>query len=105
MDERELRDTLGINIKRYRARYRWSQEDLAEKLDISTNFLSSIEIGKKWVSPQTLVKLANALHIDAYELLKPEESAPPDAAKHTDEIFMTIKEAIDEIHLAFRRQV
>jgi transcriptional regulator with XRE-family HTH domain len=102
MDERELRDTLGTNIKRYRTRYRWSQEELAEKLNISTNFLCSIEIGKKWLSPLTLVKLANTLHIDAYELFKPEGMTLPDAAKYTDDIFMTIKESIDEIHRTFR---
>ncbi|MCL2804381.1 MAG: helix-turn-helix domain-containing protein [Treponema sp.] len=45
---------------------------LAEKLEISTNFLSDIERCKAWVSPDTLVKLAAALNIEPYELLKPD---------------------------------
>jgi hypothetical protein len=31
----------------------------------------SIETGKKWASPNTMVKLADVFNIDAYELLKP----------------------------------
>jgi transcriptional regulator with XRE-family HTH domain len=46
---------------------------LAEKLEISTNFLADIETGKSWVSSLTLVKLANVLAIEVYELFKPEQ--------------------------------
>jgi transcriptional regulator with XRE-family HTH domain len=73
MKEKELRGILSANIKRYRGRREWSQAKLAEKLEISTNFLSEIETGKGWVSPATLVKLANTLDIEVYELFKVEE--------------------------------
>jgi len=52
----------------------WSQEKLAEKMEISTNYLSEIETGRGWVSPISLVKLANALEIETYELFKPQEA-------------------------------
>ncbi|GHV84341.1 hypothetical protein AGMMS50212_16810 [Spirochaetia bacterium] len=58
MDENELRKILSANIKHYRGLRDWSQVKLAEKLDISTNFLADIETGKSWVSSLTLVKLA-----------------------------------------------
>jgi transcriptional regulator with XRE-family HTH domain len=74
MDEQELRRLLSANIKRFRNRRGWSQARLAEKLDISTNFLSDIETQKGWVSPLTLVKLATALDIEVYELFKPENA-------------------------------
>jgi transcriptional regulator with XRE-family HTH domain len=70
MDEQELRGILSSNIKRCRMQNKLSQTALAEKLDISTNFLSDIERCKAWVSPLTLVKLASALDIEPYELLK-----------------------------------
>jgi transcriptional regulator with XRE-family HTH domain len=60
MDEQELRSILSNNIKRCRTRDNLSQTTLAEKLDISTNFLSDIERCKAWISPFTLVKLAAA---------------------------------------------
>jgi transcriptional regulator with XRE-family HTH domain len=71
MEEKELRAVFAENIKKYRNRRGWNQLYLAEKLDISANFLSEIETGKGWVSPLTLVKLANTLEIEVYELFKP----------------------------------
>jgi transcriptional regulator with XRE-family HTH domain len=68
MQEQELRALFSSNIKKFRNRRGWSQLNLAEKLDISANFLSEIETGKGWVSPLTLVKIANALEIEVSEL-------------------------------------
>jgi transcriptional regulator with XRE-family HTH domain len=70
-EEQALRDTLSGNIKKYRKRRNWSQFKLAEKIDISTNFMADIEAGNTWVSTKTLVKLAKAFEIEVYELLKP----------------------------------
>ena len=70
MKEQELRGILSNNIKRRRLRCNLSQAALAEKLKISTNFLSDVERCKAWVSPNTLVKLAAALNIEPYELFK-----------------------------------
>lgn len=71
MEEKELRTVFAGNIKKFRNRRGWNQLLLAEKLDISSNFLSEIENGKGWVSPLTLVKLANALEIEVFELFMP----------------------------------
>jgi transcriptional regulator with XRE-family HTH domain len=70
MEEQELRGILSSNIKRCRLRDNLSQTALAEKLGISTNFLSDIERCKAWVSPLTLVRLAAALKIEPHELFK-----------------------------------
>jgi transcriptional regulator with XRE-family HTH domain len=70
VEERELRGILGSNIKRCRLKSNLSQLALAEKLDISTNFLSDIERCKAWISPNTLVKLASVLDVEPYELFK-----------------------------------
>jgi len=71
MEERELRSVLAENIRKYRNRRGWSQLLLSEKIDISANYLSSVETGKGWVSPLTLVKLAKTLEIEVFELFKP----------------------------------
>ena len=75
MDEAGLRGILSRNIKRYRQRKGWSQAVLAEKMGISTNYLSDIETKRGWVSPFSLVKLANALEIEVFELFMPQETA------------------------------
>jgi transcriptional regulator with XRE-family HTH domain len=102
--EKDIRLTLGLNIKRYRMINRLSQEELAERIDISANFLSSIEIGKKWVSPHTLAKLSNALNIASFELFKPHGAIDSDIRRYTDEIFQTIRDSIDTIYNIFRSQ-
>jgi transcriptional regulator with XRE-family HTH domain len=58
-----------------------SQEKLAEKMKISTNYLSDIETGKGWVSPFSLIKMANALEIEVFELFKPHKTVSESAAE------------------------
>jgi len=78
MDEEDLRGVLSQNIKRFRQRKGWSQAKLAEKMDISTNYLSDIETKRGWVSPFSLIKLANALEVEVFELFKPQETTSLD---------------------------
>jgi transcriptional regulator with XRE-family HTH domain len=67
MDEKDVRTLLSSNVKRLRQFREWSQARLAEKIDVSVNFLADIETGKSWVSSLTL---ANAFEIEVYELFK-----------------------------------
>lgn len=55
--------TIGKNIKAERNKQNITQEQLAEKTGITTNFLACIEIGIKRGSFETYVNIANALHI------------------------------------------
>jgi len=71
--DKKLREILGNNIRKYRKIKGFSQGDLAEILDISPNFISDMETGKRWLSSDTLVNLAESLGVEAHELLKPEE--------------------------------
>jgi transcriptional regulator with XRE-family HTH domain len=80
MAAEDLRRVLSVNLKRFRKRYALAQAELAEKADISTNFLSDIETCKKWPFPETLVNLSKALHIEVYELFLPKENLPKDTA-------------------------
>jgi transcriptional regulator with XRE-family HTH domain len=86
MEEKELRAVLAENIKKFRNRRGWSQLLLSEKLDISANYLSSVETGKGWVSPLTLVKLANIFEIEVFELFKPLNTTITAQTELTDEI-------------------
>jgi len=74
MEEKELRVVFAENIKKFRNKRGWNQLLLAEKLGISSNFLSEIETGKGWVSPLTLVKLANVLEINVFDLFIPQNT-------------------------------
>jgi transcriptional regulator with XRE-family HTH domain len=71
MTESDLRAIFGENLKKYRISKGLSQAKLAEILDISPNFISEIETGKRWVSSDTLVNFAEVLSVEVYEFLKP----------------------------------
>jgi len=77
MTEQKLRSILSANLKRYRNYRKFTQEELSEKLGISIPFLSDIENSRKWISPATLVKLADALGVQPHELFLPEQPLTP----------------------------
>jgi transcriptional regulator with XRE-family HTH domain len=98
MTESDLRVILGANLKRYRCFRGLSQAKLAEMVDISSNFISDIETGKRWLSSETLVKLAEALHIEVFEFLKPTEALTGDTVAlltdYTKEASSTLTRAV-----------
>ena len=71
MDGTSIRQTLAQNIKRFRETRNMSQADLAFDAGISIPFLSDIERGNKWPSPETIAKIARALKIESYQLFSP----------------------------------
>ena len=60
---------IGQRIRKFRKAYRLSQEQLAEKVGISTTHMSHIETGNTKLSLPLFVKLANVLSIQTDELL------------------------------------
>jgi transcriptional regulator with XRE-family HTH domain len=109
MTERDLRAILSQNIKNFRHHRKLSQADFAEKIDISIPFLSDIENGKKWISPVTLAKMADALNIDAYELLKPDKIIPDNTdillEKYTAEIYKAFGDTLGDIREKYIHQI
>jgi transcriptional regulator with XRE-family HTH domain len=101
MTERELLKIFSSNIRLYRARFRWSQAELADKVNISINFLSDIETGKKWASPITMVKFANIFNVKAYELLKPIDLLPDNYSNVIEKFAEDIHVAVEQIRLSF----
>ena len=98
MSERELLKILSSNIKLYRGRSKWTQAELAEKINISINFLSDMETGKKWASPTTLVKLAAVFNIKVYELLMPADILPDNVKNFMEKYTEDIYSAITGVH-------
>ena len=68
--KRNLRDILKTNIKYYRIKAYLTQEDLAEKANVTSKYISDLERGIFNVSLEKLEQIANALNIEAYLLLK-----------------------------------
>jgi len=108
MTESDLRAILGRNVKKYRTFKGFSQATLAEILDISPNFISDIENGKRWLSSDTLVNLAEALGIEVYEFLLPQQTQTDDITAfiqtYTEKAAAVASEAVVHSLDALRRQ-
>ncbi len=59
MDEKELLKNFGFNLKIERLRQKISQEQLAEKLNVSSVYISNIESGKHNISLVNALKFCN----------------------------------------------
>ena len=100
MKESEVRQILSFNIKQFRKRKGLSQAKLAERMKISTNYLSDIETCRGWVSPLSLAKLAGALDIEVFELFSPPKNKPADISavmnRCLDDISASIKHSFEK---------
>jgi transcriptional regulator with XRE-family HTH domain len=64
---KNIRTLFSKNLKRLRALANLSQINLAAEADLTHNFINDIESGKKWVSAETIEKLAIALKAEPYQ--------------------------------------
>ena len=55
-------DTIGRNIRKFRLAKKLRQEDLAEKTDLTTNYIGMVERGEKL---ETFIKIVNALGVSS----------------------------------------
>lgn len=69
MNKDEIMTLVGNNIRKYRIEHKLTQEQLAEKIGISTSFCANLERGKKSMSIATLRDIAMALEISVDYLL------------------------------------
>ena len=69
-----VRAILADNLRRLRAERGISQEALADLAGIDRTYISSIERRVYAVSIDKLASIAQALQVDPFELLKPDQS-------------------------------
>jgi len=101
MQEKELKEKVGKNIKFFRFRKQLSQADLAEKAKISITSLSDIERGNNFPQAKTLCNLAQVLDVEIWSLFRGEdistdqntvlEHFSEDFSKHIDMAIETVR--------------
>ena len=64
-----LLKTLAARMRERRRSLGITQEQLADKADLSPNYVGKMELGERVPSFRTLVRLAEALEVEVYELL------------------------------------
>ena len=92
-----IREILADNLRENRRKCGLSQAKLAEKAEVSTQYIAMIELSRQFPTPEMLERIAGALGIKAYELFAVPPS-PKDAMErlHKD-IIKEIREVIVEV--------
>lgn len=65
-----LSDAIAANVRAERARHRWTQTELAQRLGWATSTLGDLESGKRRVSADDLPTLCEVFEIDLIELVR-----------------------------------
>ncbi len=69
MGDEKLLQEIGQRINARRRELHYTQEYLAEKMDVSIQMISNLELGKKAIRPENLVKVCAVLDISADYIL------------------------------------
>ena len=102
MEESEVRHLLSENIKRLRKQRGLSQLKLANELGMAITFINDIENCKKWVSPETLAKLAGFFGVPVAELFStPAAPRPLDSQLFAQALTSELHRAICAVEQRF----
>jgi len=74
MGTEEILQGIGARIMLRRKQLHMTQEELADRMDVSTQMISYAEQGRKAIRPENLIKLCAALDISADYILTGEAS-------------------------------
>ncbi|MCK6586558.1 MAG: helix-turn-helix transcriptional regulator [Polyangiaceae bacterium] len=97
---------LGQEIRRRREALNWTLSDLAERADLTPNYIGSIENGFRDPSVSTLIALGRAFEIEPGELVGQLPNISPEAqeiARLADEVSPEIRHSVHAILLGCAR--
>jgi len=92
----KIREILADNIKEYRRKIGITQSELAERSNISTNFMGMVEQKRKFPTPEVLDRIAAALEIDTSELFITSASPQAELKKLHKAILADLNQAIGD---------
>ena len=97
--EKSYRQKIGRKIKLARARNNYTQEILAEKLQLSTRYISQLERGIAFGSAKTIVNLCKTLNIDSNFLFQDViDCSTPYSTKYMDDNFVKDYLQLNDYH-------
>jgi len=64
----KIQETFAKNLRESRRKCGFTQVQLAEKVEISTNYLAMVELARYIPRVEIIERLANALNVEVYEL-------------------------------------
>lgn len=76
-----MRKLVGRNFARLRAAANLTQEEVAERADISQQYISGLERGLRNPSVETIFRISQALGVSHIELVKPDAPAVKESSR------------------------
>ena len=70
MGDEKLLKEIGSRINARRRELELTQELLAERMEVSVQMISNLELGKKAIRPENLIKVCDALNVSADYVLR-----------------------------------
>jgi len=70
-----LREVFALNLRQLRHSRGWSQEELADRVRVSREYVSQLETAKKSASITVIESAAKAFSVEPYQLLVPPRSS------------------------------
>jgi len=92
-----LREIFAKNLRENRRKCGFSQEKLAEKAGISTQYLAMMEIARKFPTSEVLERLAGAMDIKVYELFLMDHSPREELELLRKDIICEMRQTFTEI--------
>lgn len=105
MNKKNLYSVLGLNIRRYRIERMMTQEELAERSDKTSNYISRIELGAARFSCETLFDIANALSIPVEYLLDIDEMDDPHPKRDENGDLVKITQLLEDCSEEERKSI
>ena len=77
MNTSDYRSSIGKKVRQLRLKHGWTQEELAEKLDLHPSFIGQIERGIKTASLDTLKKFSQVFGVKSGDFLNESSDKEP----------------------------
>jgi len=97
VNEKYIHQLISNNIKRLRSLQNISQLSLAQKSDLTHNFINDIENCKKGFSAKTLAKLSAALSVEPYQFFLPESTSNNEILVYVNDFNDSLQKMVNEL--------
>ena len=81
-----VKEIFGRNVKKYRKQFGYTQEEMAEKIDVSQTFFANLERGNRGASFETVELIARCFNIPCASLFEENESDKTETADYASKL-------------------
>lgn len=92
----DLNKKIGLNIRAERKLQNLTIDELAEKCDFQSPYLSDVERGERNITLQTLSKIIYALGISPSKILIPRNSLDKPKSEHREELIQLFIDLLND---------